>query len=124
VLEYISPKATQENNVIMFEVKAAVNNRSDVFVRAGYSANASILIQSREDILTIPESVIVFEDEKSYVYVLTSPEGAEQVFDKREVKLGLSDGINIEVQEGLSTEDRVRGAVVVKKPGVSVSVSM
>lgn len=117
-LEYISPKATTENNVIMFEVKAAVRNRGDVFVRAGYSANASILIQSREDVVTVPESVLEFEGDKSYVYVLTSPEGEDQVFDKREIKTGLSDGIKIEVLEGVSTEDKVRGAVVPKNKPV------
>ena len=123
-LEYISPKATTENNVIMFEVKAAVRNRSDVFVRAGYSANASILIQSREDVLTIPESVLEFEGDKSFVNIITSPEGADQTFEKREVQTGLSDGIKIEVLEGVSAEDRIRGAVVPKNKPVSVSVSM
>ena len=115
-LEYVSPKATEDNGVIMFEVKAAVKIPADVFVRAGYSANASIVIESREGVLTLPESTVGFEGEKTYVYLLTSAEdAAEQTFDKREVKIGLSDGINIELTEGVTADDKVRGAKEDKK---------
>ena len=115
-LEYVSPKATEDNGVIMFEVKAAVKIPADVFVRAGYSANASIVIESREGVLTLPESTVEFEGEKTYVYLLTSAEDiAEQTFDKREVKIGLSDGINIELTEGVTADDKVRGAKEDKK---------
>ena len=115
-LEYVSPKATEDNGVIMFEVKAAVKIPADVFVRAGYSANASIVIESREGVLTLPESTVEFECEKTYVYLLTSAEDiAEQTFDKREVKIGLSDGINIELTEGVTADDKVRGAKEDKK---------
>ena len=108
--------ALQNNGVIMFEVKAAVKIPADVFVRAGYSANASIVIESREGVLTLPESTVEFEGEKTYVYLLTSAEdAAEQTFDKREVKIGLSDGINIELTEGVTADDKVRGAKEDKK---------
>lgn len=63
-LEYVSPKATEENGVIMFEVKAAVRIPSDVFVRSGYSANADIEILNREGVLTIPESCLEFDGDK------------------------------------------------------------
>ena len=109
-LEYISPKATTDNNVIMFEVKAAVDVDDNIFVRSGYSANASIMIENRENVLAVPESVLEFEEDKTYAYVLTSPEGAEeQTFEKREVTTGLSDGMNMEIKEGLSETDRLRG---------------
>ena len=115
-LEYVSPKATEDNGVIMFEVKAAVKIPAAVFVRAGASANASIVIESREGVLTLPESTVEFEGEKTYVYLLTSAEDiAEQTFDKREVKIGLSDGINIELTEGVTADDKVRGAKEDKK---------
>ncbi|WP_295939417.1 efflux RND transporter periplasmic adaptor subunit [uncultured Alistipes sp.] len=115
-LEYVSPKATEDNGVIMFEVKAAVHIPADVFVRAGYSANASVVIESREGVLTLPESTVEFEGDKTYVYVRTSAEGAEdQTFDKREVKIGLSDGINIEITEGVTAEDKIRGIQEDKK---------
>ena len=109
-LEYISPKATTDNNVIMFEVKAAVDVDDNIFVRSGYSANASIMIENRENVLAVPESVLEFEEDKTYAYVLTSPDGAEeQTFEKREVTTGLSDGMNMEIKEGLSETDRLRG---------------
>jgi HlyD family secretion protein len=112
VLEYVSPKALDDNGMTMFEVKAAVTVRDDVFIRAGYSANASILIESRDNIITLPESLVSFEAGKSYVYVLTSTEDAEeQTFEKREVELGLSDGIKIEVKSGITVDDKVRGAI-------------
>lgn len=115
-LEYVSPKATEDNGVILFEVKAAVQVPADVFVRAGYSANASVVIQSREGVLTLPESTVEFEGDKTYVYVLTSTEEAEeQTFDKHEVKIGLSDGMNIEISEGVTAEEKIRGVQEEKK---------
>ena len=75
----------------MFEVKAAAKIPESVFVRAGYSANASIVTDSREGVLTLPESTIQFEEGKPCVYILTSPEESpEQTFEKRDVTLGLS----------------------------------
>ena len=110
-LEYVSPKAAEENGVIMFEVKAAVKIREDISVRAGYSANANILIESRENVLTLPESTLEFEGEKTYVQVLTGPEDVEeQTFERREVSVGLSNGIDIEITEGLAADEKVRGA--------------
>ena len=75
LLEYVSPKATEENGVIMFEVKAAATIPDSIFVRAGYSANASIVIQRRAGVLTLPESTVEFEGDKTYVQVLTSRRG-------------------------------------------------
>ena len=115
-LEYVSPKATDENGVTLFEVKAAVKVPADVFVRAGYSANASIVIESREGVLTLPESTVEFEGDKTYIYALTSAEDAEeQTFDKKEVKTGLSDGINIEITEGVAAGEKIRGNKEEKK---------
>lgn len=111
-LEYISPKATESNGVVMFEVKAAVRNQGDVFVRAGYSANASIMIENRENVLTIPESALQFEDDNNFVYILTGTDNSgNQTFDRRDIKIGLSDGVNVEILEGLSETDQVRGSV-------------
>jgi len=110
-LEYVAPKATEDNGVILFEVKAAVRIPEDVFVRAGYSANASVMIENREGVLAIPEGAVEFEGDKTYVQVLTSAEDAEeQTFERREVEIGLSDGVNIEITEGLTVDDKVRGA--------------
>ncbi|MEG2060583.1 MAG: efflux RND transporter periplasmic adaptor subunit [Alistipes sp.] len=116
VLEYVSPKAAEENGVIMFEVKAAVIIPDSIFVRAGYSANASVVIENREGVLSVPESCVEFEGTKTYVQVLTSVDGADkQTFERREVKIGLSNGINIEITDGVTTKDKIRGAKEEKK---------
>lgn len=115
-LEYVSPKATEENGVIMFEVKAAIRNQGDVFVRAGYSANASIMIEQRAGVLTVPESTLQFDNERKFVYILTGTDkSGVQTFEERNVVTGLSDGIKIEVMEGLTESDRVRGGVTTKE---------
>lgn len=116
MLEYVSPKATEDNGVVLFEVKAAAKIPEEVFVRAGYSANANIVIENREGVLTVPEGTIEFDEGKSYVYVLTSAETAEeQTFEKREVEIGLSDGMRVEIVSGITADDRIRGAKEEKK---------
>lgn len=109
-LEYISPKAEDVNGVTMFEVKAAVQIPDGVFVRAGYSANASIVIENRENVLVIPETAVEFVAGAPFVYVMTSPiDAVPQKFEKRAIKTGLSDGMNIEVVEGLEEGQTIRG---------------
>lgn len=108
VLEYIAPKGTEENGAILFEIKAAARIPDSVFVRAGYSANGEIILDSRKDILTVPESVIEFQNDSTFVYVVLE-EKPDQVFEKRFVKTGLSDGIRIEISDGLTLTDKIRG---------------
>lgn len=115
VLEYISPKGKEENGANLFEIKAAVVIPDSVFVRAGYSANAEIVLQRKAKILTIPESTIEFSKDTAFVYLLTSGEAAEQTFDKKKIKVGLSDGIRIEVVSGLNKKDQLRGNIIDKK---------
>lgn len=104
VLEHISPKGVEENGAIQFEIKADVMLKSDQFIRAGYSANADIVLAKVDSVLAVPESVIQFDDDTAFVEVETSP----QVFEKKLVELGLSDGINIEIVSGLSEEDKIK----------------
>ncbi len=116
-LEYVSPKGTEENGAIMFEMKAAVKVPKDVFVRAGYSANAEIVLSKSDNVITIPESCIEFSNDTAFVYVLKTKE--PQTFTKKQVKIGLSDGIKIEVKSGLKINDKIRGAEIQeKKPEV------
>ena len=104
-LEYISPKGVEEQGAIQFEIKAAVSLRSDNFLRAGYSANADIVLENKQDVLAIKESDMQFdEDENPYVELMV----AEQEFEKRILKTGISDGINIEILDGLSTDDKYK----------------
>ncbi len=112
VLEYISPKGVEESGAILFEMKAALEIPDDLFIRAGYSANADIILDRSVDVLTIPESSLEFSGDSSFVYIVKSEEPQE--FEKRHVSIGLSDGINIEVKEGLKENDKIRGTVIIE----------
>ena len=103
-LEYIAPKGVEENGAIQFEVKANMKLNEDFFVRAGYSANADIVLDSRDSVGAIPEGLLQFENDSAFVEV----EVGEQKFEKRPVELGLSDGINVEVVSGVSKEDKIK----------------
>jgi len=104
VLEHISPKGTEVNGAVQFEIKADVTLLNDQFIRAGYSANANIVLDKADSVLAISESLLIFENDTVYVEIETSP----QVFEKRYIVTGLSDGINIEVIEGLSKDDKIK----------------
>lgn len=106
VLEYIAPKGKEENGAIQFEIKATVVLKEDQFIRAGYSANANIVLEKKDSVLVIPEGLLKFEKDSSFVEVETL---TPQVFEKRMVKTGISDGINIEVTKGLAKTDKVKG---------------
>ena len=107
VLEYISPKATENNGANLFEIKASVDIPGDVTIRSGYSANASIVLQSAEQVVAIPEAALQFEGESTYVF-LETPAG----YERRDVVTGLSDGLNIEIREGLQIGDKLRGTLI------------
>lgn len=96
-LEYVSPKGVEENGAIQFEIKAALQVPEDAFIRAGYSANAEIVLKRADSVLTIPESTVEFDGDSTFVYLLKQ-EKPEQVFEKKQIEIGLSDGINIEVK--------------------------
>ncbi len=103
-LEHISPKGAEINGAVQFEIKADVKLQEDQFVRAGYSANADIVLDRVDSVLTISESVLKFDEDTTYVEV----EVGEQQFEKRIIKTGLSDGINIEVISGLNEDDKIK----------------
>ena len=112
-LEYISPKGQEQNGAVLFEIKAAIKVPDSVFIRAGYSANAEIVKSRATDVLTIPESSIEFSNDSAYVYMVKQEK--PQAFDKHFIKVGLSDGINVEVKEGLTAKDKIRGNAVEDK---------
>ncbi|MBN2612530.1 MAG: efflux RND transporter periplasmic adaptor subunit [Bacteroidales bacterium] len=105
-LEYIAPKGVEENGAIQFEIKANVKLSKNNFIRAGYSANADIVLERKDSVLVIPESLLKFEEksDSAYVEVETQP----QVFEKRFVSTGLSDGINIEILSGVTEKDKLK----------------
>lgn len=108
VLTYLSPKGVEENGAIQFEIKADVNLKEGQFIRAGYSANASIVLEQRDSVMVIPEGLLKFENDSAFVEVETD----SQVFEKRFVTIGLSDGLNIEVLEGLTFDDKIKAEKV------------
>ncbi len=111
-LEYISPKAVDNNGANQFEIKAAVKVADSKNIRSGYSANAEIVLAQVKNVLTIPESAIEFEGNETYVYVVKG-KGDEKTYEQRKVVTGLSDGINIEIKKGLTQKDKIRGPKII-----------
>lgn len=108
-LEYIAPKATDQNGANQFEIKAAVNLPSNATnIRSGYSANAEIVLAEAKNVLAVQESAVEFDDDDTYVYVIKG-EGDKQTYERRKVQTGISDGINIEIRSGVKPNERIRG---------------
>lgn len=108
-LEFISPKSSSESGANTFEVKAGINVPSDVDLRSGYSANASLVLKRAANVLTVPESVVEFVGDSAYVYLATDSTGMN--FKRIPIVAGLSDGLNVEVKKGLTAKNRVRGTL-------------
>ena len=107
-LEYIAPKAVDNNGANQFEIKAAVTIAGQNRMRSGYSANAEIVLAEAQHVLTVPESTIEFSGKDTFVYVVKGS-GKDQTYERRAVKTGLSDGVNIEIKSGLRAGEHVRG---------------
>jgi len=105
-LNFIAPKGTEENGAVQFKIKGDVTLDDEFFVRAGYSANADIVLESKDSVLSIKEALLQFDKktETPYVEVLTG----DQEFEKRDVELGISDGINVEIISGVTEEDDIK----------------
>ena len=112
VLEYVSPKAVENNGANQFEVKAAVTAVRDGKIRSGYSANAEIVLAKAEGVLSVPESAIEFSGDSTFVYVVGGT-GEQKTYRRTHVVTGLSDGVNIEIKSGITTKDKVRGPQVI-----------
>ncbi len=114
-LEYISPKATDQNGANQFEIKAAVNlPTSGEQIRSGYSANAEIVLAEARHVMSVPESAIEFEGDNTFVYIVKGTD-KDKTYECRKVVTGLSDGLNIEIKSGLRMNERVRGPKKVGK---------
>lgn len=112
-LEYVSPKAVENNGANQFEIKAAVRGVNNHQIRSGYSANAEIVLASASHVLTVPESAIEFSGNNTYVYVVNGKD-KNKTYTRKKVVTGLSDGLNIQIKQGLSAKDKVRGPKIVK----------
>jgi len=103
-LEYISPKGLLVDGTVQFEIRAAIAPEEGLFIRAGSSANADIVLDRRDQVLAIDERALAFDGDRVYVQVRT----ADDAFVERDVSVGLSDGLKIEVLDGLTEADEVR----------------
>ena len=103
-LEYIAPQGKEIDGAIQFEIKAAVKQKGGLYIRAGYSANADIVLGEKQHVLAIREAVVQYEKDKPYVEIETTP----QTFVRKDVQLGLSDGIKIEVLGGVTPADKLK----------------
>jgi HlyD family secretion protein len=118
-LEYIAPKGVEESGAIQFEIRAAVKVKEGMTLRAGYSANADIVLEQRDSVLAIPEAIVEFNTKGDSAWVRVRD---GQGWKRSYVRTGLSDGIHIEVLDGLTPETELRGVkkVEVKKQKVEV----
>ena len=106
VLDYIAPKGVEENGAIQFEIKGTLKKIDSTFIRAGLSANASIILDKVEDVLAIKEALVQYDPEtkKPFVEIVVG----DQKFERRDVELGLSNGIFVEVKKGISESDEIK----------------
>ena len=106
VLQYIAPKGKTENGAIQFEIKAAMINKDGTFIRAGLSANASIILEKANQVVAIKESLIQFDKKTQLPYV--EIETSNQKFVRKDLTLGVSDGIYVEVKRGIQPKDKIK----------------
>jgi HlyD family secretion protein len=106
VLTFVAPKGTEESGAVQFKIKADVDTKGKYMIRANYSANANIILEQKDSVLAIKEALLRFDkkDDKPYVEVETG----DQKFEKKFLKLGISDGINVEILEGLKHKDKIK----------------
>ena len=111
VVEYVSPKGKDTSGTILFEVKAAISGDDLSALKAGFSSNAEVEMAHKTSVLTIPEATVTYEGDKSFVFV----KGGKGEYEKKEVTLGLSDGIKVEVLSGLTGDETLRGNLMKQK---------
>ena len=104
LLEHIAPQGVIEEGTVKFEIKAAITPGHKSFLRAGYSASGDIILDRKDQVLSIEERDVIFEGDSTFVEVVVG----DQEFEKKEVKLGLSDGIFIEVEDGLNRNTKIK----------------
>lgn len=105
-LTFVAPKGVEENGAVQFTIKADVKIDSVINIRAGYSANAEIDIEAKDSILAIREALLQYNriTEKPFVEILDG----DNKYRKENVTLGLSDGINVEITEGVKLGDKIK----------------
>ncbi|KRP26151.1 MAG: RND transporter MFP subunit [Cryomorphaceae bacterium BACL22 MAG-120619-bin32] len=105
-LTFIAPKGTEEAGAVQFKIKADVSLDNNYYIRAGFSANAEIVLDKKENVMAIKEALLQFDKktEKPFVEVKVG----EEKYEKRFLELGTSDGVNIQVLKGIKIEDEIK----------------
>jgi len=103
-LYHISPLGREKENIVNFEVKVKIKD-PEKLLKVGMSADAKIIVEEKTDILVIPESYIMYNDDKASVYLFD--ETKETGKRKVDIEIGISDGTNTEILEGLKEGDKV-----------------
>lgn len=105
-LRFIAPKGIEEAGAVQFKIEGDVEVKDSIMIRAGYSANASLTLEKKDSIMVIPEALLQFdrETDKPYVEIATG----DQQFERRDIEIGISDGVNVEITSGLTMEDKVK----------------
>ncbi|QCX01188.1 efflux RND transporter periplasmic adaptor subunit [Aggregatimonas sangjinii] len=106
VLDYIAPKGKEENGAIQFEIKGTMKKQDSIFIRAGLSANASIILGRADSVLSVKEALIQFDDKTKKPFV--EIEKGNQQFERQDIELGISDGIFVEIKSGLDANDKIK----------------
>ena len=106
ILDYIAPKGVNENGAIQFEIKGTLNKKDTTFIRAGLSANASIILAKADSVLTIKEALVQYDPKTQKPFV--EIENSDQQFERKDIELGISNGINVEVKSGITKEDKIK----------------
>ncbi|MGB5378055.1 efflux RND transporter periplasmic adaptor subunit [Muriicola sp.] len=105
-LKFIAPKGLEEAGAVQFKIEGEVQVNDSIFIRAGYSANASLVLEKKDSILVIPEALLQFDKETDKPYVELSV--GEQKWERRDIEIGISDGVNVEILSGLTESDNVK----------------
>jgi len=114
ILDYIAPKGVEENGAVQFEIKGSLSKKDTTFIRAGLSANASIILARADSVLTIKESLVQYDRQTQQPFV--EVETGNQEFERRDLVLGISDGLIVEVISGVSLEDQIKVWNQLKQP--------
>ena len=105
-LKFVAPKGTEAGGAVQFKIEADLTLDESSFIRAGYSANGTLVVDNRQDIMVIAEALLQFDRRTSVPYV--EVETSSQIFERRDITIGLSDGIKVEILDGLEMTDKIK----------------
>ena len=105
-LKFIAPKGNEEQGAVQFKIEADLFLNDSIFVRAGYSANASLILERKDSVMAISESLLQFDSKTEEPYV--EIEVSDQKFERKDIEIGISDGVNVEIITGINEDDKIK----------------